>query len=208
MGGQNNENNLVMRHKINLVKQYNVQTVTDIHSLKCVITRGMLPVHLDQCAELGLTAVRVRNDTISHDVKPWEIVRLADDRDLDVHFRIEDFGQEPLAERLANNYINCATRWFEAGAAHLVADAGEFGNTTRKLRMMNAELFANAFGLHTVMFTAKDRQQQEDFLSSFGEEVHLCDVPLSDVNHVEMLRTSGIYKENSVAGTRWQSNAI
>lgn len=199
LGWRERDNEPAVRHKISVAKQHKILTVTDIHSPKWVITRGMLPVYLDRCSEIGLDAVRVRNDTISHEVKPREAVRLADQHDLDVYFQIEDFGLTPLTERSANAFINTATRWFDAGAVHLVVNAGEFGNVSQRLRMKNAELFANAFGMHTVMFVATSRQQQEAFLSFFGEEVHLCDVPLQDVAQLEKLRSSGLYSAHVVS---------
>ncbi len=144
----------------------------------------------------------MRNDTISHEVRPNEIVRLADERDLDVFFQIEDFDVAAIMQGAINRLVNSATRWFDAGAVHLVLDPGETGSIGRKSRMKSAEAFASEFGLHTVMFLATNHEQQEDFLSFFGEEVHLCDVPPMDISKVERLRNLAAYSGTAVSGTR------
>jgi phosphosulfolactate synthase len=51
-----------------------------------------------------------------------------------------------------------------------------------------ADRFAEAFGLHTVMFEAPNKPSQFALLNHFGREVHLCNVRLEELLRVEIYR--------------------
>jgi phosphosulfolactate synthase len=91
-------------------------------------------------------------------------------------------------------------RWLDAGALQLVVEARE---SARGVGLFDgqgvfnaayADLFAEAFGLGTVMFEAPNKPSQFALLDHFGPEVHLCNVRLEEVLRVEIYRR-GIHSD-------------
>jgi hypothetical protein len=78
-----------------------------------------------KCFEDGLSGVQLK---LSHDGEvahstPFEIIKLADEWNLDVYFEIDDDNLPILSDLEINRRINNAMRWFERGAVKIIAKA-------------------------------------------------------------------------------------
>jgi len=182
-----------------LAHHHNVPTVTTING---VILRGALPVYLEMCAAAGATRVQFNKENISRDIKTREVVQLADECNLDVHFEIENLIDESRIAKEESTFpfstkgfvrtneevVREAEEWIQSGAMHVVVESSLSLSGKRRIQSGFAEILTSALGLHTVMFKAPTQYEQEGLLLLFGGEVHLCEVPLKDVKTVEMLR--------------------
>ena len=183
------------RQSILLARRFNIPTSTRVESSNLVVTRGILPIYLDLCAEVGVDRIQFRKESLQPELKAKEVLAFADERNLDVQFEVESLplnneGDNLAAKKMTDN----AMEWLDSGAVNLVADVGErhnSGNGDSMNEIVNitiAEILASTFGLHTVMFKAPTESQQRKLFEHFGEETHICDIHLSDLPRVEKLR--------------------
>jgi len=182
-----------------LAHRRNVPTVTTVNG---VLLRGALPMYMEMCAAAGATRIQFNKDNINHDIKPRDVVQLADECNLDVHFEIENLIDERRVAKEESRFpfstkgfvrtneevVREAEEWIQSGTMHVVVESSLSLSGKRRIQSGFAEILASAFGLHTVMFKAPTQYEQEGLLSLFGGEAHLCEVPLKDVKNVEMLR--------------------
>jgi hypothetical protein len=199
--------------------QYNIPAVARVESSMVVIPRGILPFSLDWCAENGVDRIQFMNGNIQSPVKAREAIALADERNLDVQLEVGGMPAIGSADgKKPESLINMAMTWLDCGALNLVADIvqppipglEEHAATSDAVNKPLAELLARTFGLHTVMFKAPSERAQQALISHLGEEVHLCDVPLPQLESVETLRvrkdsTTSLKEETVVAvpGKEW-----
>jgi (2R)-phospho-3-sulfolactate synthase (ComA) len=184
------------RETILLANHYGIPTSAEPEPSRTVIIRGILPIYLDLCAETGVKGILFRKDTLQSDVSAREVVALADARDLNIQYEIEDlsFFNQPTSSQAAMRLIDNAMEWLDSGAVNLVAgvtrqvayNAAHINNSVANITY--ADLLATAFGLHTVMFKAPTENEQQALLTYFGGETHICDVPFTEVARVEKLR--------------------
>ena len=186
---------------ISYAHRCNIPAVTTIDG---VILRGALPMYLDMCALTGVTRIQFTKANFPHYIKPREVVQLADRCNLDVHFEIENaidegraLREEPSSSisskglvRTNEEVVREAEEWMQSGSLHVVVESSLSPIGKHRIQSGLAEILTTALGLHTVMFKAPTRYEQEGLLSLFGDEAHLCDVPLTDVKDVESLRSS------------------
>ena len=178
-------------------RNYNVPTLTRVESSKLVITRGILPIYLDLCGETGVERIQFRKTSLQPEINPREVVALADDRNLDVQFEIDEApSQQSVVSHGTKKILDNAMHWLDAGVVNLVAGVTrQTIDTTGRLSgdILNlefAEQLAGTFGLHAVMFKAPTSVEQHALLDSFGDETHLCEVPFGHVSRVERMRCS------------------
>jgi len=183
------------RETILLARRYGIPTSAKPESSRSLIIRGVLPIYLDLCAEMGIKEILFKKDSLQSDVSPRELVALADDRDLDIQYEIEDltFFNQPTSSRAAMKVIDNAMEWLDSGAVRLVSGVtkrspNEDEETQNVVNITYGDLLASAFGLHTVMFKAPTEVEQQALLNYFGAETHLCDVPFNEVGRVEEFR--------------------
>ena len=178
-------------------RNYSVPTLTRVESSKLVITRGILPIYLDLCGETGVERIQFRKTSLQPEINPREVVALADDRNLDVQFEIDEApSQVSAASHATKRIIDNAMHWLDAGVVNLVASVTrQTIDTTGRLsgdilNMEFAEQLAGTLGLHAVMFKAPTNFEQHALLDFFGDETHLCEVPFRHVSRVERMRSS------------------
>lgn len=184
------------RQAIMLACRHGIPALTRVEPSMGVMTRGALPLYLDLCAGAGVNRVQFREGTLQHDIRPREAVALANERNLEVQFEIDDYHPGSAREfRSLVNLVDIANAWLDSGAVNLVGDV-----TTRVrydgidpngdvVNMLYAELLVGAFGVHTIMLKAPTPSVQLALLNCVGEEAHLCEVPFTEVARLEALRS-------------------
>jgi phosphosulfolactate synthase len=167
------------RRKVNAAKRYGVATVTGGGPFEIAVCEGQLPAYLDLCADIEVTRIECGQGFTDSELNPKEIVRIANNRGLEVQFELGKKHDGPFTERTFSEWIDHGHRWLGAGALQLVVEAWEsakgvglFDNQGR-LRTSFAERFADAFGLKTVMFEAPNKASQFALMDHFGRDVHL-----------------------------------
>jgi phosphosulfolactate synthase len=188
------------RRKIAVAKRYNVQTVTGDGPFEMGVAQPQLATYLDLCAAIGFKRVECSERLKELGLKPKHIVRMADDRGLDVQFQLGEKQAGALSKTAPNELIEQGRAWLDAGALQLVVQArkGAPGagppEEQQNLNFAFAESVAKAFGLRVAMFEASDPASQRALIDHFGPEVQLCKVKLKDVLRVEIYRR-GIHAE-------------
>jgi phosphosulfolactate synthase len=182
------------RRKVAAAKRHRVPTVTGGGPFEVAVAQGQLSAYLDLCADIGVTRIECGEGFTEMPLKAVDVVKMASERGLDVQFELGKKHTGAFTEDGVTQLIEQGRRWLDAGALQLVVEARESakevglfddkGNLNRKY----ADRFAEAFGLHTVMFEAPNKPSQFALLNHFGREVHLCNVRLEELLRVEIYR--------------------
>ncbi len=175
-----------------IAHRYNVPVIARVESPGIVINRGILPIYFDLCRESGVNRVQLRNTNLQRDIRPRDVVSLADDHNLDVIFEIDGALHDGGKEQ--DELVDTAMKWVDAGAVNIVACVTR-GRALKDLRLSDhrvdkhlAARLANVFGLHAVMLSAPTESEQTELITAFGEDAHICDVLSCDVSWTEKLR--------------------
>lgn len=182
------------RRKVAAAKKHRVATVTGGGPFEVAVAQGQLSAYLDLCADIGVTRIECGEGFTEMTLKAADVVKMASDRGLDVQFELGKKHTGAFTDDGVTQLIEQGRRWLDAGALQLVVEAREsakevglfddMGNLNRAY----ADRFAEAFGLHTVMFEAPNKPSQFALLNHFGREVHLCNVRLEELLRVEIYR--------------------
>lgn len=182
------------RRKVAAAKRHHVPTVTGGGPFEVAVAQGQLSAYLDLCADIGVTRIECGEGFTEMPLKAADVAKMASERGLDVQFELGKKHTGAFTEDGVTQLIEQGRRWLDAGALQLVVEARESakevglfddkGNLNRKY----ADRFAEAFGLHTVMFEAPNKPSQFALLNHFGREVHLCNVRLEELLRVEIYR--------------------
>ena len=156
-----------------------------------VYAKGKLDEYKRWLTELGLEHVEISDGTI-------EIPR---DRKLEL---IEDFAQDftvisevgskdSSVEFSAEEWTSWLSEELEAGAWKVVTEAREGGSAgiftkTGEMRTGLVEEIASAVSLEDVIFEAPTKASQAWFITHFGPEVNLGNIPPDEVIPLETLR--------------------
>jgi phosphosulfolactate synthase len=184
----------VTRQKITAAKKYKVPTTTGGGPFEVAYVQGKLSQYLDLVADFGFTRIECGEGFTDIALNPREIVKMANDRDLEVQFELGKKHTGSFTEGAVKELIGQGKRWLDAGAVQLVVEARESAkgvglfDEEANLNTVFADSFANAFGHGIVMFEAPNKQSQFALLDHFGREVHLCNVRLEEVLRVEIYR--------------------
>ncbi|MBZ5516209.1 MAG: phosphosulfolactate synthase [Acidobacteriia bacterium] len=182
------------RQKIAAAKRHRVRTVTGGGPFEIAGAVGELPAYLDLCADLGVTRIECGEGFTTLPLQPREIVRMANERGLEVQFELGKKHTGPFTPRTVDDLIDQGLYWLDSGAVQLVVEGRE---SARNVGLFNAEgdfnaafadRFAAAFGLKVLMFEAPNKPSQFALLDHFGQEAHLCNVRLEEVLRVEIYR--------------------
>jgi phosphosulfolactate synthase len=182
------------RRKVAAAKKYRVPTVTGGGPFEVAVAQGQLPAYLDLCADIGVTRIECGEGFTEMSLKATDVVRMANDRGLQVQFELGKKHTGAFTEAAITNLIEQGKRWLDAGALQLVVEARESAkgvglfNDEGNFNAHYADRFANAFGFQTVIFEAPNKPSQFALLDHFGREVHLCNVRLEEVLRVEIYR--------------------
>ncbi len=185
---------LTTSETMNTARRFGIPTVTRVDSSAWGITRGILPIYLDLCAETGVSRIQLREHCLQPETKPWEVVSLAKDRNLDIQFEIEDSNLPRFATKTdMTPLIGNTAKWLDAGAVNLVADVTKVHPDGKvDIDIDFAEHLAAAFGLGPIMFKARIETTQHEMFAAFGPEVHLSEVHFEHIATVEKMRMEAI----------------
>ncbi|MFB3922536.1 MAG: phosphosulfolactate synthase [Terriglobia bacterium] len=182
------------RRKVAAAKRYRVPTVTGGGPFEIATAMDELPAYLDLCADIGYTRIECGEGFTTLSLSPREIVRMANQRGLEVQFELGKKHTGPFTSTAIEVLINQGEEWLESGALQLVVEARESAlnvglfDENGNLNIPFAERLAAAFGLRVLMFEAPNKPSQFALLEHFGREVHLCNVRLEEVLRVEIYR--------------------
>jgi phosphosulfolactate synthase len=182
------------RKKIDAARRYGVPTCTGGGPFEVAGYLGKLPEFLDLCAGLGVTRIEAGEGFTDLKNTPREVVRLAEQRGLEVQFEVGKKHDGAFTEDVIGELIEQGQRWLEVGAKSVVVEARE---SARNIGVFGgegefdagaADRFARAFGLKVAVFEAPNKPSQFALLNHFGPEVHLSNVRLEELLRVEIYR--------------------
>jgi phosphosulfolactate synthase len=182
------------RRKIAAARKRGVPTVTGGGPFEIAVAQDQLSTYLDLCADIGVTRVECGEGFTTLNCSPAHIVRLAQERGLEVQFELGKKHTGKFSDSVVDSLIKQGRHWLDAGALQLVVEARE---SARGVGLFDdqgnfngafADRFARSFGLDTVMFEAPNKPSQFALLDHFGREVHLCNVRLEELLRVEIYR--------------------
>ena len=182
------------RRKLAAARHHGVPTVTGGGPFEVAVAQGELPAYLELCADIGVTRIECGEGFTDPDLRPREIVRMANDLGLDVQFELGKKHSGAFDEDTVESLIEQGRRWLDAGALQLVIEARESAcgvglfDGEGKFNPAYADRFVEAFGHDVVMFEAPNKPSQFALLDHFGREVHLCNVRLEELLRVEIYR--------------------
>lgn len=182
------------RRKVAAAKKHHVPTVTGGGPFEVAVAQGQLGPYLDLCADIGVTRIECGEGFTEMTMKAEDVVKMASERRLDVQFELGKKHAGAFTDDGVKQLIEQGRRWLDAGALQLVVEARESAKEVGlfddqgNLNRGYADRFAQAFGLHTVMFEAPNKPSQFALLNHFGREVHLCNVRLEELLRVEIYR--------------------
>jgi len=182
------------RRKIQAASRHGIPTVAGGGPFETAVAQRALPAYLDLCADVGLSRIECGEGFTDVSLAPAEIAREASERGLEVEFELGEKHSGRFTDRLADELIEVGRRWLEAGAVRLVIEARESAqdvglfSAPGQFDARQAERFADAFGLDTVLFEAPNKASQFALINHFGPEVQLGNVRLEEVLRVEIYR--------------------
>lgn len=183
-----------VQRKIAAARAHDVPVVCGGGPFEIAAAQQVLPEYLDLCAAVGMTRIEAGEGftDLVHD--PGTVLDLASARGLEVQFELGRKHDGPFDAAEAEELVEKGRRWLGAGAAQLVVEAREsaagvglFG-TDGSLDVHLADVFADAFGLATVVFEAPTKASQFAMLDHFGHDVWLTNVRLEELLRVEIYR--------------------
>jgi phosphosulfolactate synthase len=187
-------NESATRAKVDAARRYGVPTVTGGGPFEVAVAQGQLPAYLDLCASIGVTRIECGSGFTQMRLSPAEVVRLAEERGLEVQFELGEKHAGAFTEQVVAGLVSQGREWLDAGAKELVIEARESAqgvglfDDKGKLNSDFAEKFVDAFGFETVMFEAPNKPSQFAMLDHFGPQVRLCNVRLEELLRVEIYR--------------------
>lgn len=182
------------RRKIRAATRLGIPTVAGGGPFETAVAQRALPAYLDLCADVGLSRIECGEGFTELSLAPAEIAREAGERGLEVEFELGEKHSGRFTDSDADELIAVGHRWLEAGAARLVIEARESAedvglfSAPDQFDARQAERFAEAFGLETVLFEAPNKASQFALINHFGPEVQLGNVRLEEVLRVEIYR--------------------
>jgi phosphosulfolactate synthase len=182
------------RRKIQVAAQLGIPTVAGGGPFEVAVAQNALPEYLDLCAEVGLDRIECGEGFTDLRLAPEEVVREARARGLDVEFELGEKHSGRFSDEQTEQLIRTGRRWLEAGALRLVVEARESAEDVGlfakpgQFDPSQADRFAEAFGLDTVLFEAPNKASQFALIDHFGPEVQLGNVRLEEVLRVEIYR--------------------
>jgi phosphosulfolactate synthase len=182
------------RSKIATAAELGIPTVAGGGPFETAVAQRALPAYLDLCADVGLTRIECGEGFTELEVAPVEIVRQAQERSLEVEFELGEKHAGRFTDDETDRLIDQGRRWLDAGAVRLVIEARESAQDVGlfsepgRFDARQAERFADAFGLQTVLFEAPNKASQFALINHFGPDVQLGNVRLEEVLRVEIYR--------------------
>lgn len=183
-----------VQRKIAAARAHGVQIVCGGGPFEVACALDALPEYLDLCAEIGVGRIEAGEGFTELAWTPEALVPLASSRGLEVQFELGRKHSGPFDAAEATELVEKGKRWLGSGAAQLViegresaANVGLFGGDG-EMNAQIADVFAESFGLPTVVFEAPTKASQFAMIEHFGPEVWLTNVRLEELLRVEIYR--------------------
>ncbi len=182
------------RRKVAAARAHHVHACTGGGPFEVAVAQGQLEAYLDLCADIGVSRIECGEGFTELKGNPREIVRLAEERGLEVQYEMGKkhegpFNQESLEDTIARGHA-----WLDAGAVELIVEARESASGVGlfgidgSLNAAFADRFAKGFGLDVATFEAPNKPSQFALLGHFGNRVRLSNVRLEELLRVEIYR--------------------
>lgn len=184
----------LLRNKIETLKSFHIIVFPGGTFLEIALIQGKINPYLHRAKELGFSAVEISDGTI--DLPPWkrsQVIKMARDYELLVLTEIgkkessQIFYPELMAEQLKRD--------IEDGAFKVILEARESGkNVTIFNNQGNIEIEKMKKLLlcipeeEKIIWEAPLKKQQIEFITMFGPNVNLGNIPPEDVLALESLR--------------------
>jgi len=187
-------NEVSTRKKLAAARIRNVPTCTGGGPFEVAVHFGKLPQYLDLCADLGIDRIEAGEGFIDLELKPGEVVRMAEERGLEVQFEVGKKHAGTFTADMVGELIDQGMRWLDAGAKEIVVEAREsaedvglFGDKGQ-FNAAAADRFAQAYGMDIAIFEAPNKPSQFALLNHFGPSVKLSNVRIEELLRVEIYR--------------------
>jgi phosphosulfolactate synthase len=187
-------NESATRSKIAAANRLKVPVSTGGGPFEVACSFGRLTDFMDLCADLGVDMIEAGEGFTDLNLKPVEIIRLADERGLSVQFEVGKKHGGAFSSDIIGELIDQGMGWLDAGAKYIVVEARESAqgvglfDDQGALNTAVAERFVEAYGLDVAVFEAPTKPSQFAFLNHFGPGVHLSNVRLEELLRVEIYR--------------------
>jgi len=187
-------NEQATREKIQTAKSLGVAVCTGGGPFEVACACDHLPQYLDLCAELGFDRIEAGEGFIELHLSAKEVLSLANERGLEVHFEVGEKHSGPFTPQVVNEIIEQGKEWLDAGAKQLVVEARESAENVGlfdaqgNLDLKGADTLVETFGLDKIVFEAPNKASQFAFIRHYGPEVELCNVRLEELLRVEIYR--------------------
>ena len=182
------------RRKVKAARSYGVPVCTGGGPFEVAGTFGMFPEFFDLAADIGATRIEAGEGFTDQDMDPRAIVRLAEERGLDVQYEAGKKHDGTFTPEIVEELVVEGLSWLDAGAKSIVIegresalDVGLFDNKG-KVNAKFAERFVEAFGMDRVVFEAPNKQSQFALMNHFGNMVQISNVRLEELLRVEIYR--------------------
>ena len=182
------------RRKIAAARTRGVGVVSGGGPFEIAADCGRLSQYLDLCADLKFQRVEAGEGFTELRYSPSKVVRMAQERGLEVQFEVGGKHDGPFTEASVSAHILKGHEWLEAGAVEIVVEARESAvdvalfDRTGALNSGLADRFADELGLDHVLFEAPIKRSQFLLINHFGREVRLGNIRLEEVLRVEIYR--------------------
>jgi phosphosulfolactate synthase len=187
-------NETATRRKVQAARRLNVPVCTGGGPFEIAATFGTLPEFLDLCADIGVTRIEAGEGFTDQTLDPREIIRLAEERGLDVQFEVGKKHGGTFTDDVVGELIDQGMRWLDAGAKKIVVEGRESAQNVGlfdmkgNLNTVFAERFVSAYGVDNAIFEAPNKPSQFALLNHFGPVVHLSNVRIEELLRVEIYR--------------------
>lgn len=187
-------NESATRRKVLAARNLNVPVCTGGGPFEIAVALGKLPDFLDLCADIGVTHVEAGAGFTEMALKPNEVISLASERNLGVHFEVGEKHGGTFTSDVVEQLLAQGKEWLDAGAQKIVVEGREsaqnVGLFDEKGRFQPefAERFVDAFGMDKAVFETPNKSSQFALLNHFGPEVHLSNVRIEELLRVEIYR--------------------
>jgi len=180
--------------KIEAASSLGVKVCTGGGPFEVAVACNRLEAYLDLCVSMGFKRIEAGEGFIDLKLSPKEVVDLADQRGLEVHFEIGEKHSGAFTPPVVQQLIEQGREWLDAGAKQLVVEGRENAENVGlfdgqgNLDLKSADAIVEAFGLGTIVFEAPNKASQFAFIRHFGPTVELCNVRLEELLRIEIYR--------------------
>lgn len=182
------------RKKVAAANRFKVKTCTGGGPFEVAATFNKLPEYMDLCADIGFSRIEAGEGFTNTNLKPIEIVRMANERGLEVQYEVGEKHGGTFTFDVVSLLLDESKQWLDAGAIEIVvegresakevglfSDSGEFDAEL-------ADRFVETFGLDIIIFEAPNKSSQFAMLNHFGPLVQLSNVRIEELLRVEIYR--------------------